>query len=523
MKADTGVIKETNIKKSDATFYISIGLTLAIVLWGLVLPASFEKAGNATFGYLVNNFGWLYTISMSSFVAFCAYLAFSKYGSIKLGPDNSKPEYTLISWFAMLFSAGMGIGLVFWGAAEPMNFYVNPIIGIEGGTPRAAAFAMQHSFMHWGLHPWANYSVLALAMAYMQFRKGKPALVSSVFIPIVGEKATKSWFGKMIDVFAIFATVAGVATSLGLGTYQINSGLNYLFGVPENSMVQIIIVGVITAIFMLSAMAGVDKGMKFISNLNVGVILLMLVVCFLVGPTLLILKVFVESLGNYMGGFVTASFEMGTFTNDSWYGSWTVFYWAWWIAWAPFVGSFIARISKGRTIREFITGVLLAPTLASFIWFSVFGSMGLAQGLDLAKEAIASTPTALFVVLSKYPMGMVVSIIAVILLCTFFITSADAATFVLGMLSSKGDLNPPVGKKLLWGGIQSGLALALMLASANGLKMLQTISLVAAFPFVFIMIFAMISLMRSLKAEKNWNKEEVAETEEVETEQIIEA
>jgi len=216
MKADTGVIKETNIKKSDATFYISIGLTLAIVLWGLVLPSSFEKAGNATFGYLVNNFGWLYTISMSSFVAFCAYLAFSKYGSIKLGPDNSKPEYTLISWFAMLFSAGMGIGLVFWGAAEPMNFYVNPIIGIEGGTPRAAAFAMQHSFMHWGLHPWANYSVLALAMAYMQFRKGKPALVSSVFIPIVGEKATKSWFGKMIDVFAIFATVAGVATSLGL-------------------------------------------------------------------------------------------------------------------------------------------------------------------------------------------------------------------------------------------------------------------------------------------------------------------
>jgi len=288
-------------------------------------------------------------------------------------------------------------------------------------------------------------------------------------------------------------------------------------------MVQIIIVGVITAIFMLSAMAGVDKGMKFISNLNVGVILLMLVVCFLVGPTLLILKVFVESLGNYMGGFVTASFEMGTFTNDSWYGSWTVFYWAWWIAWAPFVGSFIARISKGRTIREFITGVLLAPTLASFIWFSVFGSMGLAQGLDLAKEAIASTPTALFVVLSKYPMGMVVSIIAVILLCTFFITSADAATFVLGMLSSKGDLNPPVGKKLLWGGIQSGLALALMLASANGLKMLQTISLVAAFPFVFIMIFAMISLMKSLKAEKNWNKEEVTETEEVEIEQITEA
>jgi glycine betaine transporter len=504
MSTDKKILKIES--KTDATFYISIALTLAIVMWGLLGPASFEQAGNATFGYLIDNYGWLYTLSMSSFVAFCAYLAFSKYGKVKLGPDNSKPEYTLISWFAMLFSAGMGIGLVFWGAAEPMNFYVNPIIGIEGGTPEAASFAMQHSFMHWGLHPWANYSVLALAMAYMQFRKGKPALVSSVFIPVVGEKAVKSWFGKMIDVCAIFATVAGVATSLGLGTYQINAGLNYLFGVPETKMVQVIIVAAITAIFMLSAMAGVDKGMKLISNLNVGVILLMLLICFLVGPTLLILKVFVESLGNYMGGFVTASFQMGTFTKDPWFGGWTVSYWAWWIAWAPFVGSFIARISKGRTIKEFITGVLLAPTLASFIWFSVFGSMGLEQGLGLAKEAIVSTPTALFIVLSKYPMGMAISIIAVVLLCTFFITSADAATFVLGMLSSKGDLNPPVSKKILWGAIQSGLALVLMLAGSNGLKMLQTISLVAAFPFIFIMIFAMISMMRSLRGE---NLEEI--------------
>ncbi|MGB6129666.1 MAG: BCCT family transporter [Psychrilyobacter sp.] len=513
MSTDKKIFKSES--KTDATFYVSIVLTLSIVLWGLLAPASFKKAGSMTFTYLIDSYGWLYTLSMSLFVAFCGYLAFSRYGKIKLGADDSKPEYTLISWFAMLFSAGMGIGLVFWGAAEPMNFYVNPIIGIEGGTPRAAAFAMQQSFMHWGLHPWANYSVLALVMAYMQFRKGKPALVSSVFIPIVGEKLVKSWFGKMIDVFAIFATVAGVATSLGLGTYQINAGLNYLFGVPETATIQVLIVAVITAIFMISAMAGVDKGMKFISNLNVGVILVMLVICFLVGPTLLILKVFIESLGNYLGGFVGASFEMGTFTNDPWFGSWTIFYWAWWIAWAPFVGSFIARISKGRTIREFITGVLLAPTLASFIWFAVFGSMGLAQGLDLAKEAIVSTPTALFVVLSKYPMGMAISVIAVVLLCTFFITSADAATFVLGMLSSKGDLNPPVSKKLLWGAIQSGLALALMLSGGDqGLVMLQTISLVAAFPFIFIMFFAMASLVKALKGENMKEIEAKIEAEE---------
>ncbi len=503
MKSETRTVesKVVELKKSNSTFYISIAITLSIVLWGLLLPQSFEKVGNATFGYLVTNFGWFYTLAMSSFVVFCIWVASSKYGRIRLGADDSKPEYSYVSWFAMLFSAGMGIGLVFWGVAEPLNHFMNPM-GMEGGTAAAASFAIKKSFLHWGLHPWAGYSVLALALAYMQFRKNKPGLISSIFIPLVGEEGAKGPIGKTVDVLAIFATVAGVATSLGLGTYQINSGLNYLFGVPENGTVQIIIVVVVTAAFMLSAVTGLDKGIKLLSNMNVGIGSVLLLIAFILGPTLLILNVFVDNIGAYIAALPRESFQVGAFSDEPWYGWWTIFYWAWWIAWAPFSGAFIARISKGRTIREFITGVLLAPTLASFIWFSVFGSMGINQGTEVAGEAIQSTSTAFFVVMSNYPMGSIISLVTLALICTFFVTSADSATFVLGMMSSNGDLNPTTKRKVIWGTVQSLLALALMLGSANGLQMLQTMSIAAAFPFAFVMIFCMVALVKMLKAEK---------------------
>lgn len=500
-------------KGSNTTYYISLALTLSIVLWGLVLPKSFESVGNATFGYLVTNFGWFYTISMSSFVVFCICLALSKFGSIRLGPDDSRPEYSYISWFAMLFSAGMGIGLVFWGVAEPLNHFMNPISGIEGGSSQAAAFAIKKSFLHWGLHPWANYSVLALGLAYMQFRKNKPGLISSIFIPLIGEEKVAGPIGKAIDVLAIFATVAGVATSLGLGTYQINSGLNYLFGIPENGAVQIAIVVVVTAAFMLSAITGLDKGIKFLSNLNVGIGGVLLLISLIIGPTLLILNTFVDGIGMYIAALPRESFQIGAFSNESWYGSWSIFYWAWWIAWAPFSAAFIARISKGRTIREFITGVLLAPTLAGMIWFSVFGAMGIDKGPEVANRAIQSTSTAFFVVMDAYPMGGVISLVTLVLICTFFVTSADSATFVLGMMSSNGDLNPTTKRKVIWGVVQSSMALALMLGSANGLQMLQTISIAAAFPFAFIMILCMISLMKMLITEK---KEEEAKLKKLE-------
>ena len=488
--------------KKNSTYIIALIISLAIVGWGLILPASFEAVGNKLFATFVTNFGWFYSLSMTAFVGFVIWIGlFSKYRNLRLGPDDSKPEYSNISWFAMLFSAGMGIGLVFWGTAEPLNFFAAPL-GAEPGTAEAAEFAMNKAFLHWGLHPWANYSVLALALAYMQFRKNKPGLISSVFIPVLGEERVKGPIGIAIDVLAIFATLARVATSLGLGAYQINSGLNFIFGLPENNTSLIIIVVVVTALFMTSAITGVDKGIKFLSNLNIGLSGVIILAVFIVGPSLMMLNVLIESIGGYFQNFAANTFAVGAFKDGSWYGGWTIFYWAWWIAWAPFSAIFIARISKGRTIREFVTGVLLVPALASFIWFAVFGSLGLNLGLEVANEAIQSTSTALFVVLQHYPIGSAISLIVVILLCTFFVTSADSATFVLGMLSEDGSLNPTTGKKVVWGVLLALLALALMIGSSNGLQMLQTISIVAAFPFAIIMVWGMYSLVVALRGEK---------------------
>ncbi len=343
-------------------------------------------------------------------------------------------------------------------------------------------------------------SILALALAYFQFRKGKPGLISSVFIPLLGEERVRGPIGQVIDILAIFATVAGVATSLGLGTLQINSGLNYLFGVPTTTLVQIIIVTVVTILFMLSAVTGLDKGIKFLSNANLTLAVILLGLAFILGPTVKIINSFTNGLGLYLSSFIKDSLHIEPFGDNSWIGGWTIFYWAWWIAWAPFVGTFVARISRGRTIKEFITGVTILPALGSFVWFATFGTLGINLGSKIAAEATQVTETAFFVVMKHYPLGSLISLIAVILLCTFFVTSADSATFVLGMMSSNGDLNPSAGKKIIWGIIQSLLALALMLS--GGLKTLQTGSIAAAFPFVIVMVFACISLLKALRQDE---------------------
>lgn len=489
-------------KKVSKTFIISLIVCGILVVWGLAFPKSFESVANAANRFITTNFGWWYALIMTAFVVFIIWLGFfSKWKNVKLGPDDAKPEYSLITWFAMLFSAGMGIGLVFWGVAEPLNFWVNPIGGIEPGSAAASTFAMRKAFLHWGLHPWANYSVLALALAYMAFRKGKPSLVSSIFIPILGEERVKGPIGMTIDVLAIFATVAGVATSLGLGAYQINSGLNKLFGVPENNTVLIIIIVIVTAMFMASAISGLDKGIAFLSNTNVVLCCVVALACLLIGPTKDIFNTLIEGIGTYVQNFAGDTLAMGAHGDSAWYGSWTIFYWGWWIAWAPFSGIFIARISKGRTIKEFCAGVMLVPALASFIWFSVFGTLGMSTGLEVAKEAIQNTSTALFVVLDHFPFGAVISMVVVVLLCTFFVTSADSATFVLGMLSSRGNLNPSTKIKVVWGLIQSLTALALMLFTTNGLNMLQTMSIVGAFPFSVVMLGIMMATVKALKQE----------------------
>ena len=496
---------EVNLDRKDkSVYYISIIISFAIAVWGIVDSKSFEKVANSLMDVIKKNFSWAYLLSMIIFVIFAIAIAFSKYGKIKLGPDDSKPEYSTASWFAMLFGAGMGIGLLFWGVAEPLSHFAQPIAGIAPGSEEAANFAMKASFMHWGIHPWANYSILGLALAYFQFRKNKPGLISSIFIPIIGEKRAAGAIGKAIDIFAILATIAGVATSLGMGTMQINSGLSYMFGIPNNLVVWISIIVVISIIYIWTAVSGVEKGIKRISDINLYLVFLLLGLAFLVGPTVKIMNIFVNSLGEYITTFFNDSLSINPFGDNKWLDNWRVFYWAWWIAWAPFVGTFIARISKGRTVREFIVGVIVAPAMASFIWFSVFGGMGLNLTEKLGMNAInnlASKPElALFTILNEYPLGFILSVVAIVLLFTFFITSANSATFVLSMLSSNGNLNPSNKKKIVWGVLQALIAISLLMS--GGLSALQTASVAAAFPFILIMILACISIVKAFKEEK---------------------
>ncbi|NCB30682.1 MAG: BCCT family transporter [Clostridia bacterium] len=481
--------------KKNSVFIISLAITAILVALGLIIPNQFAAGMNAAFGFLTNKFSWLYLMSMFIFVAFSLYIAFSKYGKIKLGDDDSKPEHSTVSWFAMLFGAGMGIGLVFWGVAEPLNHYVT-----FGMTEEAATLAMRKSFMHWGFHPWAAYAIIGMALGYFQFRKKAPGLISSIFLPLLGEKGVKGPIGKLIDIFAVFATVAGVATSLGQGALQINGGLNYMFGIPQSMLTQLIIVAIITIIYTWTSVSGISKGIKVLSNINMVLAVILLAGAFLVGPMLLDINILTNSLGDYIGNFIRDSFTINPFGDNSWLSSWTIFYWAWWIAWGPFVGTFIARISKGRTLKEFVLGVIFAPSLVSMVWFAIFGGLGLNLDNAVIQSAIQKTETALFVALNEYHFGFILSIVAVLLLCTFFCTSANSATFVLSMFSSDGDLDPSNSKKTLWGILQAVLALVLLMT--GGLSALQTCSIVAAFPFAIIMVLSCVSLLKALRTER---------------------
>ena len=474
-------------KKDNRVFVFSIVLAVIVAGWAVIFSDNFAAVSGAAFTFLTNDFAWLYLFVVLAFVVFLLFIAFSKYGNIKLGANDSVPEYSTISWFAMLFGCGMGVGLVFYGVAEPVSHFVSPPVGmgIEAGTQEAAEFAMRSSFMHWGFEPWACYAIVGLALAYFMFRRNKEGL-------------------------ATFATLAGVVTSLGLGTMQISSGLNYLFGIPANMMVYIIIIVAITMVVVWSAMSGIGKGIKLISDANLYIALGFMLLAFIVGPKVPILNDLINALGQYLQNFVQDSLTVHPFGDNSWVAGWSVYYWAWFIAWGPFVGVFIARISKGRTIREFIMGVMLAPALASFVWFAIFGTLGLDLGINgtLSMEEmanIASNPSVgLFVVFSKYPLGFVLSILAIVLLCTFFITSANSGTFVLSMLTSNGNLNPPQRNKMIWGVLQAATAIGLLMA--GGLKPLQTISIVAAFPFIFIMVMTAISTIKALKNDEKVQK-----------------
>ncbi|HHX49984.1 MAG TPA: BCCT family transporter, partial [Clostridia bacterium] len=473
------------------------------VFWGAITPENASKSFGAAMAFFTDNFGWSYLLFVTLFLVFCIVVAFSKFGQIKLGKDDDKPDYSTWTWFAMLFSAGMGIGLVFWSVAEPMYHFAGPPFG-EGNTLESARTAMRYVFLHWGLHPWAIYGVVGMALAYFQFRKSMPGLISSTLHPLLGDQGVQGPIGKAVDILAVFATLFGVATSLGLGAMQINSGLNYVYNIAENTNTTVMVIVVMTVLFIISAVTGINRGIKWLSNINMALAGLLMLFVLLLGPARAVLNIFIDTLGSYLQNIVGMSFYTDPYnTNPGWVGGWTIFYWAWWIAWGPFVGTFIARISKGRTVREFIIGVLIAPTFLSFIWLSIMGGTALtlevSGAADIASAVSANMATALFAMLSNFPLAGLISTLGTILVATFFITSADSATFVMGMLTSGGDLEPKPGLKVFWGITEGAVAAVLLLA--GGLGALQTASIVSAFPFMIVMILMCVALVKAFAQE----------------------
>ncbi|WP_084499546.1 BCCT family transporter [Brevibacterium album] len=489
-------------------FWPALIVILGVAVAAIAFPDAIGSALEAINGWIVSTFGWYYMVVVAGFIAFCLFIGLSKFGNVRLGNDDDRPEFGLLSWFAMLFAAGMGIGLVFYGVGEPLGyatFDAKP--GWPQGGDEQTGLAMAQTFVHWGLHPWAIYAVIGLALAYAIHRRGRPISIRWALEPLFGQ-AVKGWFGDLVDILAVFGTVFGIATSLGLGVQQIASGMQAI-GIVDavDNLVLVVLIVVITFIAILSVASGVGKGMKWLSNINLTLAGVLLVSVLALGPTLFLMRNFVESLGVYLANFMGMTFDSGAFTGaegEAWNAAWTIFYWGWWISWAPFVGVFIARISRGRTIRQFIAGVLLVPSIVGFLWFSVLGGTGIwrqlysddpifPEGGDVAAEA------ALFDMLNGLPLGAILSVIAIILVAIFFITSSDSGSLVVDMLASGGHPNPPTWSRVLWAVMEGLLAIALLLA--GGLGALQAAALATALPFSVVLLLMCFSTHRALREE----------------------
>ena len=489
-------------------------ITSSILIIGfIVFGAFFTETAGALFSFLqsfiTTNFGWFFILLMNVALVFCIYLIASRYGDIRLGQQTERPQYSLGSWIGMLFSAGIGIGLVYWGTAEPLYHYMAPPMA-EPETMEAAKQAMNISFLHWGLHAWAIYTIVALSLAYFHFRRGLPLSIRSTLYPILGQKIYGRW-GHTVDILAVFGTMFGVVTSLGLGVMQINSGLENLFGLPNSLAVQFVIIAFITLLACGSLMLGLDKGIKRLSDLNMGLTGLLLAFIVILGPTLFIFDSFFENIGNYLAAVVPLSFWGESYSGTDWQSGWTIFYWAWWVSWAPFVGVFIARISRGRTIREFTLGVLLIPMTILFFWFTAFGGvaihMELLAALDPALvspgliEAVqADTGSAIFKLVEYYPFAKPITLLIVIMIVLWFVTSSDSASFVIDMLTAGGDTNPPKIQRLFWATAEGFIA-AILLA-AGGLGALQAAAIVAGLPFAIVIFAMMYALWRGLGRDR---------------------
>ncbi|WP_224488068.1 BCCT family transporter [Robertkochia flava] len=476
-----------------------------IIILSIALTLIFREQAEVFFlkvqTSVANNADWFFILSVNIFLVFLIYLAMSKYGGMRLGGDKARPEFSTASWFAMLFSAGMGIGLLFFGVGEPVMHFQNPPWA-PPGTAEAAQQAMNFTFLHWGLHPWAIYALVGLALAYFTYSRGLPLTIRSIFYPFLGDRIYGR-AGDLIDIFAVLATLFGLATSLGFGVQQIASGLNHVFGIPSGINTQMILIGGITVIATTSVVLGVDKGVKVLSEWNMRIALLLLVLALVLGPTIFILRSFVENTGSYLFNFLEIATWSETFTGTSWQNAWTVFYWGWWIGWSPFVGMFIARISKGRTIREFILGVLLVPSLVTFFWMSTFGSSAIKQTLDgksaLAEAINSDIATALFVFFQDYPLTIVINIVAVLLIAGFFVTSSDSGSLVIDSLTSGGKIDSPVAQRIFWAVTEGAVAAVLLLG--GGLQALQTATIVTGLPFAVILLIMCYSLFKGLKED----------------------
>ena len=483
-------------------FFISAGLILLVCLYGAGFSEHAAVTFSATQRWLVTNFGWFYMASIAFFFGFVVYLASSRFANIKLGPDDSEPDYSYLSWFAMLFSAGMGIGLLFFGVSEPLTHFAQPPSGI-GGTTAAANRAMEITFFHWGLQAWSVYIVVGLSLAYFSFRHGLPLSVRSALYPLIGDRIYGP-IGHAVDIFAVLGTMFGVATSLGLGVMQVNAGLNFLFGVEISTYVQILLIVFITGMATISVVAGLDAGIRRISELNLLLALVMLVFILVAGPTATLLSALMQNVGGYLSSMVDMTFNLYAYEPKEWMGDWTLFYWGWWISWSPFVGMFIARISRGRTIREFIIGVLLVPAGFTFLWLSLFGNTALTMeladsGIDLVTAALEDSPTALFAMLDQLPWSNVMSLVATLLIITFFVTSSDSGSLVIDIITSGGNEDPPVWQRIFWAITEGAVAAALLLA--GGLSALQAAAISSALPFAFVMLLMCYGLYEGLQME----------------------
>lgn len=488
----------------DIVFITSVMVAVMILALGYIYAAELEKISTVVMSFVSDRFGWLYLLYILALCFFLGWLAFGKYGDIKLGDPDDMPEYSNFSWFAMLFCGGTGIGLVFWSIAEPLSHYAAPPSNIVPATPVAADFSIRNCFLHWGITQWACFAIVGLGIAYFQFRKKKNGLISNLLMPLIGEKLTKGVVGKTIDIFAILVSYAGVATSLGLGVTQICGGLNYLWRVPNTPVVWLTVIVIIMFVFLTSALSGVRKGIKILSSINTYLAMALLTLGFVVGPKTAIFNTLVNGVGQHIQYFFADILMINPFGDNTWVMNWRVFYFAWFIAWTPFVGMFVAAISKGRSIREFIIGVVLIPTVFTIVWLSVFGTIALTTAghwsLNALLALIASPETAVFIVFEQYPLAKVISILIMLLLAIFFITSADSATYSLSMMSSNGSMTPPQYKKVIWAVLEASIAYLLL--SSGSLKALQTASIAASLPFLFIMIAMCPALVIELRKEK---------------------